>query len=75
MAAGQTASSPKPLQSTLATHDVLVVPLNVPGLGQPALQVCRVYLIDGGVTDFGRFKAPFLCQSFLFKRPTAPIEY
>src|SRR5262249_14272394 len=64
----------QPLQPTLATDYVLVVPLDVSGFCQPALETLQVYLIGGSVTGFGGFEAAFLRQPLFLKRLTTPKE-
>src|SRR6185436_196003 len=64
----------QPFQPTFATDQVLVVPLDVSRLGQPALQLLCVNLVGGGVSHFSGFEASFLFQIFLFKGLTAPEE-
>ena len=64
----------EPLQLTLSTDYVLVVPLDVPSLCQPAPQVLCVYLVNSSVASFGRFEAAFFRQPFILKGLTAPEE-
>jgi hypothetical protein len=62
------------LQAAFAPDQVLVVPLDVTGLGQPSLQLLYVNLIDCGVPRFGGFEAPFFLKAFLVKGLTTPEE-
>jgi hypothetical protein len=64
----------EPLQLTPSTNYVLVVPLNVPSLYQPALQVLLAYLVSGSVASFSRFEAAFFLEPFIAKGLTAPEE-
>ena len=64
----------QPLEASLATDDVLVVPLDVSSFCQPALEILQVKLIGLRVAGFRGFEAAFLLQPFFFKRLTAPKE-
>src|SRR5262249_28228055 len=64
----------QPLEPTLATDYVLVVPLDVSSLCQPALEILQVHLIGRGVAGFGGFEAAFVLQPFFLERLTTPKE-
>src|SRR5262249_15627044 len=64
----------EPLQPTFATNYVLVVPLDLSSLCQPALEILQVDLIGRSVAGFGGFEAAFLVQPFFLKRLTTPKE-
>src|SRR5262249_1353876 len=64
----------QPLQPAFATDDVLVVPLNVTGFFQPALDVLEIYLIGRGIPGLRSFEAAFVRQPFFVKRLTTPKQ-
>ena len=53
-------SSFESLQPPLSTGDILIVPLDLACLCQPALQVRSIYLVGGNVANFSRLEAAFL---------------
>src|SRR5262245_31724667 len=62
----------QPLQPALALHDVLVVPLDVDRLLEPALEIHRRDLIRRGVAGAGGLEAALGSQTGLVERATAP---
>lgn len=62
----------QPFQLPLAADDVLIVPLDVPSLGQPAGEVLGIDLFGGGVAGFGGFEAPLILQLFLVEGLATP---
>src|SRR5262249_11327051 len=60
------------LESPLSTGEVLIVPLDVSRLSQPTSKFFSVDLFGSSVSSFSGFEGPFLCQSLLLKRLTAP---
>ena len=64
----------QPLEPSLAANQALVVPLDVPGLAEPALQVLPVDLVGGGEPDFGSLERAFFLQALLAERLPAPEQ-
>src|SRR5690242_18260587 len=63
-----------PHQLPLPLHDVLVVPLDLPGLGEPAAEGGALHVRHVGVDGLGGLEAPLPRQSVLFERLTAPEQ-
>src|SRR5689334_21276116 len=62
------------LELSLATNQILVIPLDVARLGQPSPECLSVHLIGDSVSRLGSLERAFLLQSFLFEGLTTPEE-
>ena len=66
----------QPFQHAPALDDVLVIPLDVAGLAQPALQGLHIHLRGIGIARLGGLEAAFVLQAgrWYFIDPTVPLK-
>lgn len=67
-------ASTEPLQFPLPFHNILVIPLNVAGFGEPSLQILRVNLGTRRVANASSLKTPLRFQCWLIERLPTPEE-